>query len=130
MVAIVGFLYLIVFGYGYNQINNKALNKKLIINKERIQQIIHEREKILPYLEKNSLVPQSYRNVHALSNFESYLITGRAETLKEAMNLYEQELRHEQQINEIRIMQQLQEATYKKADEAATIGWINLFTKR
>ncbi|WP_265738499.1 hypothetical protein [Pseudalkalibacillus salsuginis] len=44
--------------------------------------------------------------------------------------MYEQEARHEEQINELRVMQILQEATYQKANEATTLGWINLFVRR
>ena len=64
------------------------------------------------------------------SKLESYLVNKRADTLKEALNLFEEEKRHDEQMREINIVQQMQEITYKKADEAATLGWVNLIFKK
>lgn len=105
------------------------VNGKVKRNKERINEI----KKLLGELSKNVNpvhLPKTYINEYALSKLESYLLNKRADTLKEALNLFEQEKRHDQQMQEINAVQQLQEMTYKKANEATTLGWINLITKK
>ncbi|OYD57626.1 hypothetical protein CGZ90_13245 [Fictibacillus aquaticus] len=114
----------------FNRLNNKLYKNKINKNRNRINKIISEKEFYFDKLEKESLVPMTYRNLYALDRFITYFKNGRADSLKEAINLFEQEVRHEEQINELRIMQQLQEATYQKANEATTLGWINLFVRR
>lgn len=114
----------------YTQFNKKAIQKRVSTNKNRINEISDQHQEIITLLNRDSIVPPDYRNAYAVSKFITYLKNGRAENLKEAMNLYEQEIRHDEQVRQIRIMQEIQEATYKKADEAATLGWINLFTRR
>ena len=105
------------------------VKKKVKRNKERINEI----KSSLGELNKNVNpvhLPKVYINKYALSKLETYLINKRADTLKEALNLFEQERRHDQQMQEINAVQQLQEMTYKKANEATTLGWINLIYKK
>jgi hypothetical protein len=42
----------------------------------------------------DSPVPEDYLYVHALESIESYLKSKRADTIKEAINLYEQDIKH------------------------------------
>lgn len=104
------------------------VKKKIKKNKERINEI----HLLLNDLERKVnpvYIPRTYINKYALSKLQSYFLNKRADTLKEALNLFEQEKRHDQQMREINIVQQIQEMTYKKANEAATLGWYNLFKK-
>lgn len=77
----------------------------------------------------NLYISKTYINYYALTKLESYLINKRADSLKEALNLFEQEKRHDQQMKEINIVQQMQEINLRKSNEAATLGWINLLRR-
>lgn len=59
-------------------------------------------------------IPDEYIEEYALKKLELYLINKRADTLKEALNIFEQEKRDNQRIEEIKKLQQLQEKTYEK----------------
>lgn len=89
---------------------------KLSRNKERIHQI----NLLIADIEDSvnpKYVPGPYLSKHALLKLESYLVNKRADTLKEALNLYEQEKRHDKQMREINTMQQLQGKTYREAQK-------------
>jgi hypothetical protein len=120
---------IILYFICYRLFNNRQQKVKLVKHAVRINQIISEKEMILHRLDQESIVPSTYRNMSALNRFIQYFKDGRAETMKEAMNLYEQEVRHEEQLQEIQVMQHLQAATYQKADEAVRVGWMNYFSK-
>lgn len=105
------------------------VKKKIRKNKDRINNI-QLRLTELDRMVNPVHIPKAYINNYALSKLESYFVNKRADTLKEALNLFEEEKRHDQQMIEINIVQQLQEMTYKKADEAATLGWYNFLFKR
>ncbi|WP_018921971.1 hypothetical protein [Salsuginibacillus kocurii] len=104
------------------------VKKKLIRNQPRIREI----QSLIEDLENNirpKYIPNSYINIYALTRIETYLVDKRADTLKEALNLFEQEKRHDKYMREINLVQQMQEITYNKASEATSIGWINLFKR-
>lgn len=57
--------------------------------------------------EKVSVLPQKYRNIHSIEKIQEYLINKRADSLKEALNMYEDELMKLQQMQVLnRISQQ------------------------
>lgn len=129
--------YILIFGvafsypYVFNQINKKRMKKNAEIAKSgEAQKLELEKQAFIDKIQNNSVIPVDYCYTKALNAFERYLLNQRADNLKECINLYEQERRHEEQIQEIKLMQQLQEKTYEKANEATTIGWINLLTRR
>ena len=68
-----------------------------------------------------SLLPEQYTNRKAIKSFISYLKTGRADSLKEAINLYEEEERNE------RLLEVQQFAAYASARSAmeANVAKIN-----
>ncbi|HAM79245.1 hypothetical protein [Ornithinibacillus bavariensis] len=119
---------LIVFFYifSYVIINKVAFKTKIKKNFDRLNEIIEEKPNLINQLKTQSLVPEDYWNIYALNKFEKYINNQRADSLKEVINLFEQEERHEQQIKEMKIMQSIQQATYKKTKEIAAISWINL----
>ncbi|TMU83777.1 hypothetical protein FGG79_18960 [Bacillus sp. BHET2] len=123
-------LYTVTYINTYVRINRKKMKKKLTQYADRILEIPIENKKLLFEIENESVVPEDYRNIYTLDKLERYFINGRADDLKEALNLFEEEKRYDEQMNEIKVMQELQIATYRKADEASTLGWINLLTKR
>lgn len=119
------------YPYLFNLINKKHLKQNDDIARSSTAKNLElEKQSIIQYIETHSVVPADYRYLSALNTFEKYLINKRADSLKECINLFEQEIRHEEQINEIRILQEMQAATYQKASEAATIGWIDILTRR
>jgi hypothetical protein len=123
-------IYTILYINAYVKINRNKLNKKMTQYAERAEIIPFENEQLLFEIENESFIPVDYRNLYTLGKLEKYFINGRADDLKEAINLFEEEKRYDEQMNEIKIMQELQLATYRKADEANTLGWIQLFTRR
>ncbi len=54
-----------------------------------IEQIIQEKETFIKHNKPNSILPSKYWKKNTLSYIISYLEDGRADSLKEAMNLYE-----------------------------------------
>ncbi|RDW16691.1 hypothetical protein [Oceanobacillus chungangensis] len=124
------FTVLYIIGYTkYIRRKENRANQQLVENSSLIQSLTAEKEQLLQLIH-HSNIPQKYVSIGALQTFEQYVVNGRADNLKEAINLYEQELRHQEHMNELRQLKQIEIATYQKADEAATVGWINLFTRR
>ncbi|SER24532.1 hypothetical protein SAMN04487944_10246 [Gracilibacillus ureilyticus] len=119
-----------IMGYTkYGRYKEKKAQEKLEKQTTVLQRLEAEKEQLLQLLDY-SIVPEKYWTVHAIQMFEEYIQNSRADSLKEAINLYEQELRHEEHMQEMRHLKQLQAATYQKAQEASTLGWINFFTRR
>lgn len=91
------------------------VNKKITKNKDKINEIKRRladlNEEVTPVY-----IPRTYINDYALSKLKSYFSNRRADTLKEALNLFEDEMRHNQQMREINTVRELQEVTFKKAD--------------
>lgn len=131
----IAILILVIVAFSYPYLFNLINKKRLKVNAEIAKsadtiRLELEKQTIIDYIKTHSVIPDDYCYLHALNTFEKYLINNRADSLKECINLFEQEKRHDEQLQEIRVIQQIQEATYQKANEAATIGWINLFTRR
>ena len=64
----------------------------------RLSQSFHfySKESLLPR------IPQPYQNAYATKKFGDYFMQGRATCIKEAANLYEEELRYNQQQQQLR----------------------------
>lgn len=123
--TIIGYVFL------YSTTNKKIVESNIKADKnEEVVKLRQDRDKLLLSLSSNSNIPKDYWTIDALNTFEKYIINKRAEDLKECINLYEQESRHDEQMREINAMQQLQEATYRKASEATTLGYMNLLFRR
>lgn len=102
------------------------IKKKIEKNAERIKDLKKEEHEITLFL-KDLHLPPSYCFPSALNAFESYLINFRADDIKECINLYEQEKAHNQQMYELRTIQQIQETIYSEARSAKNIAIFSLF---
>lgn len=121
---------IILFGLIYLLFIAPKLSVKKRVKKNKTR--INELQRLMNEIEEdiNPIhIPKTYINYYALTKLESYLINKRADSLKEALNLFEQEKRHDQQMKEINIVQQMQEINLRKSNEAATLGWINLLRR-
>ena len=98
-------LVLMVFGIVYPIIKLKKIKKEFIIiyqneTKPQMEKCLDEIEEIKEAMEKFgetnkhllAFLPSKYRNLEATSYMLMVVSDGRAETLKEAMNLYEEQL--------------------------------------
>ncbi|UAL47151.1 hypothetical protein K7887_20240 [Sutcliffiella horikoshii] len=123
--TIIGYVYL------YSATNKKIVESNIKADgNEEVVKLRQDRDKLLLSLSSNSIIPKDYWTIDALNTFEKYIINKRAEDLKECINLYEQESRHDEQMREISAMQQLQEATYRRASEATILSYMNLLFRR
>jgi hypothetical protein len=114
----------------YQSINNSLHKKRLLKYKKQLKILKHRNGQIV--LETQSLrtsIPDDYMHLSFLKAVEKYIENKRIESLKEAINLYEVEQRHNEQIQEIYTLQQLQQKTYKETQQATTLGWMNLFRR-
>ncbi|MCM3663467.1 hypothetical protein M3204_03575 [Mesobacillus subterraneus] len=141
LAALGGYFVIVVFGliaifatiYLYitleEKINLYQIKKKTIKHADRIKEIIEEEKSLMEFLESLNL-PLDYCYPSAVGQFESYLLNQRADSLKECINLYEQEKQHQNQINELRTIQQIQELTLEEARTAKNIAIFSLFARR
>lgn len=141
LAAFGGYFLIVVFGliaifatiYLYiileEKINLYQIKKKTIKHADRIKEIIEEEKSLMNFLESMNL-PLDYCYPNAIGHFESYLLNQRADSLKECINLYEQEIQHQNQIKELRTIQQIQELTLEEARTAKNIAIFNLFARR
>ncbi|WP_459195722.1 hypothetical protein [Wukongibacter baidiensis] len=74
-------------------------------NKRRIEEIRTKVNNNIAYLDRHSVVPPDYRYSHTVSLFISYIQNLRADTLKEAINLYEEDVRYRQLMGELKEVQ-------------------------
>ncbi|MCX7922245.1 MAG: hypothetical protein N3B21_09585 [Clostridia bacterium] len=74
-------------------------------NGHEIEALKCEGQKVIFELQKHSIIPQKYWTMHALSSFEGYLLNIQADSLKECINIYEQQLQHMERINELKNIQ-------------------------
>lgn len=56
---------------------------------------------IVTVVQEHSIVPQNYWYFYAIGKFESYLMDMREDSLKECINLFEEEQRHLQQLQHL-----------------------------
>jgi hypothetical protein len=91
--------------------NNKLINN----NDQTIKTALEERETIIRIFNKlKTPVHEKYLYSHALNHFEDYLSTGRATSLRECMNMYENEIRFQHISYEI---SSLRDEIYNLEDE-------------
>ncbi|MCG7344044.1 hypothetical protein MHZ92_07865 [Sporosarcina sp. ACRSL] len=69
---------------------------------------------LLDDLRENSVVPENYWHTDAMRKITRYFANHRAETLKEAINLYEQEAREDQRHKEVQLAFKQREEELKK----------------
>ncbi len=111
------------------KINLFQIKQKVTKNAARIQAIIQEEQKIVSFLEEKGY-PLNYGYPKAVRTFENYLHNYRADSLKECINLFEQEIKHQEHIEELRTVQQIQEMTYNEARSAKNIAFLSFLFRR
>ncbi|HEX9058674.1 MAG TPA: hypothetical protein VF941_00680 [Clostridia bacterium] len=62
-------------------------------------------------MDQNSVVPMNYRYTFALNSLINYVQNRRADSIKEALNLYEQDMMHMQQMDQLRNIEQQARST-------------------
>lgn len=95
----------VIFIVLLNSIQRRIRMKK---NEDYLKQLKEEYQE-LTLMIRNTGVPEQYSYTYAIEKLLNYLTVGRAESFKEAMNLYETEMRHDEQINKLREIQTEQE---------------------
>lgn len=109
-------------------INETQVKHKLHIHSLRIKQIIQQERSLVNHIGK-SIIPMAYCYPRAINTFENYIINKRADTIKECLNLYEQERRNNKSMNELRNLRALQEETYQEASDAKYVSILNFLFK-
>jgi hypothetical protein len=111
--------------------NRKYLNKKQIENADRIKRIPLEKSQIVYALEQKSIVPKKYWYSYALAKIEGYIQDFRADSLKESLNLFEEDVKHNDSIQQlINIQIQQEQLIIEMQDtqsEIRTNTYINMF---
>lgn len=95
----------------------------------RITTIIEE-EKQLEQVLSGCIIPERYRNPYAIGKFEDYMRNARADTLKECVNLLENERQHNEYMNQLRSIEDMQEDIHREASDAKYLSLYTIFTKR
>ncbi|QBR12814.1 hypothetical protein [Sphingobacterium sp. CZ-2] len=96
-----------IFGMRY-VIGPRLDNKKQMEMKQastiRYQPIIQEMNEINQLLEQNNTIPAKYRTVDATAKLLEYIQNKRIDSLKEGLNLYENEISRDRQTNRLNFM--------------------------
>ncbi len=102
------------------QLNEEFESKEIALNRKRERRT----ELISIVAERINIVPVDYQYLMAIEYMYSYFCNGRADTLKEAVNLYEEELfrmRQEQRSEQLVELQAQQAHSLSRVQQAATV---------
>ncbi len=72
--------------------------------RKRFEPFVKEMDSIALKLEESAIIPEKYRTLHAVSHLLDYIQNGRIDTLKEGINLYEDEMSKQKQQHSLNIM--------------------------
>ncbi|WP_404405068.1 hypothetical protein [Jeotgalibacillus malaysiensis] len=103
--------YVILYNLLLHNLNKKYTSYHNDKNKVVLSELQQTNEKLHSDLAQYSIVPLKYRHIYCTEKLIDYLKNFRADSLKEAINLYESTEQHHLQINEIKKMQALQADT-------------------
>ena len=125
-----------ILGGFTKKINRYFKGKRMEKNKEKIEQLILKYNKNLRLMDSHSMVPACYRSTYAVISFIQYIENLRADNLKEAINLFEHDRQHMQQMYELmsikdsqdKIIEETKRAAYAAGD-AEFAAWFNLIYK-
>jgi hypothetical protein len=76
-------------------------------NQQVIQELVRRMKEKELILKESRLIPMTYMHQDSLSKFRVYLESGRADSLKECIEIYETENRHRQLMEELRSIKEL-----------------------
>lgn len=102
------------------KLNEEFESKEIALNRKRE----YRAELINTVASRISVVPVNYQYLMAIEYMYSYFCNGRADTLKEAVNLYEEELfrmRQEQRSEQLVELQAQQAYSLSRVQQAATV---------
>lgn len=115
------------------RINEYFRIKRVEKNKIEVDRLIFNYNENLKLINNYSIVPSHYRNSYAITSIIQHIENLRADNLKEAINLFEHNQQHIQQMNKLRSIQISQNKIFeetKKATQAANdaefVSWLNL----
>lgn len=85
------------FGVGnvLDYFKRKQLSKQIL---PELRKLSAKMNTIADELDSFTILPQRYRTIHAVDSIGNYLVNKRADTLKEAINLYEDQLHKQNQL--------------------------------
>lgn len=127
----IGYLFLLIVGttalyaaieHYLNLIQIKFCTK---LYQEQLKQLRLAETTLLSELSQQTIVPSYYWFPDAIESFETYLINYRADTIKEAINIYEEERRHLQFVDELKNIQEIQDMILS---EVKDIKWATLWS--
>ncbi|WP_434510089.1 hypothetical protein [Desulfitobacterium sp. AusDCA] len=103
--------FVLICAFIYLRKMNKRLLKKPELNIENIDQEYNQNFEEL----NTSIIPQDYRNLYSLNKIEGYLRNNRADTLRDCINLLEEDKKHEEQIENLKRIQDQNDELYQLA---------------
>ncbi len=110
----------------YHSHKQKKYKSRLIKIEEKLKQNIN-------LLQNDSILPKAYWNSFAVAKIIDYIRNLRADNLKEAINLFENELKHIEQIEKIDKMQENIISQLSKVKNSARsaefASWVNFLSK-
>lgn len=117
-------------------INKTIRENRIKKNQARIYEIEDFIVQANHLLEVNSELPRMYWYSYASGSILAYIINRRADSLKESLNLYEVELRHQEQMNLMYVLRQDQIAIFNQVRNNRSairtsniLSWANLLSR-
>lgn len=96
-------VFVAIKGRGY--LNKYVAQRRKASNADTIQEQSKIKNDAINYLVNQNLVPEDYLNLHALDHMIKYLKNNRADTIREAINLYENDVKNTRHENILRDIQ-------------------------
>ncbi|WP_179636991.1 hypothetical protein [Terribacillus aidingensis] len=74
-------------------------------------------------------IPPAYLTLNALTKLHEYFANGRADSLKEALNLYEAEKQHHAHLQALSDVKIMQEEMIRVTNENNRLQWMGMFRR-
>ncbi|WCK57327.1 hypothetical protein PP175_29495 (plasmid) [Aneurinibacillus sp. Ricciae_BoGa-3] len=105
--------------------NKKFVAKRIISNEQNMREWEKEWKRQRMTLFAKSQIPQAYWDVSVLNVFEAYLVNRRADTLKECINMFEEEQRYSEHMRQLSIIAQQQAEINSRLQNIEFLAWID-----
>jgi hypothetical protein len=99
-----------IWVYRYNKKMVSQKSSFMVIKKSEIDEQLQQNIEAL----KKSVIPPKYQDLWSLNEIKSYLVNQRADTLKECLNLLENDIKHNEQIKNLQVIQVQNEAIFQQ----------------